>query len=756
MQGVQRCVNGTFETACPGEVTAVIETCNAIDDDCDGSVDDGVLTTFYVDRDGDGFGSSTAGAETRMACSLPAGFSAEATDCDDGAASINPGGTELCDAAEVDENCNGAANEGCGCSNIGLTQGCCAGRGSQTCEARDAGGGSLSACTVMASTEVCNGVDDDCDGQTDESLNLEWLIDAGIVDLDGGCSQGLGACTRFGAPACVSSSLVCDVTAGTPGAEICNAIDDDCDGQTDEVSATLCAVTGQLCTGGTCACPTAQSVCGSSCQSVGGSCSAGTGACTRQGSVLCTNGAATCDAVAGTPGIETCNNIDDDCDGQTDETSATLCPATGQTCSLGTCACPSGQTVCGTSCQTLGGTCSVGVGACNRTGAIACISGGASCNATAGSPVAETCDGIDNDCDGTNDNGVTITCYPDGDNDQYATAATTSQQCPDPSRAAVGYCPTSYVAPSASLGIDCDVNSPTLFRLVSTRSDADSDTFCAGTATTECVGANAPSGRRFATSCAATDDCDDANASLFRFFLVRADSDADGYCTGASTYQCAGNAPLVGTREWTTCQVNDDCNDMSAAVWVNVATRADADGDSFCVGVSAATCIGSSAPAGRRLTGQCTAAPDDCNDANSAQFTSRDVRVDADNDQYCVGAVVTQCSGSAPLPGTRGATSCLGEDCRDTNSFATTTCSVPSGFTTVYHTMACGIGLPGLTDTFVPTNTFCPTSFSVLNLRTEKVSGAGTCSVVGMNTLRQTCTGFDASNCRIVGDCTAN
>ncbi len=83
------------------------EVCDGADDDCDGAVDEGVTTSYYVDADGDGYG--TPGA-TVDACEAPAGYAAASTDCDDGAASVNPGATETCDA--VDEDCDGVVDEG--------------------------------------------------------------------------------------------------------------------------------------------------------------------------------------------------------------------------------------------------------------------------------------------------------------------------------------------------------------------------------------------------------------------------------------------------------------------------------------------------------------------------------------------------------------------------------------------------------------------------------------------------------------------
>jgi hypothetical protein len=85
------------------------EACDGKDNDCDGQTDEGAQNTFYRDADGDGYGNS---ALTTQACSAPAGFVGNNTDCDDGNANINPGRTEICGNG-IDDNCNGQTDEGC-------------------------------------------------------------------------------------------------------------------------------------------------------------------------------------------------------------------------------------------------------------------------------------------------------------------------------------------------------------------------------------------------------------------------------------------------------------------------------------------------------------------------------------------------------------------------------------------------------------------------------------------------------------------
>jgi hypothetical protein len=89
------------------------ERCNDVDDDCDGEIDDGVGTTFYADSDGDGFGDES---RTRTACEPPAGYVSNANDCDDDEASVYPGGDDVCDG--LDNDCDGDSDPDCGYSRL--------------------------------------------------------------------------------------------------------------------------------------------------------------------------------------------------------------------------------------------------------------------------------------------------------------------------------------------------------------------------------------------------------------------------------------------------------------------------------------------------------------------------------------------------------------------------------------------------------------------------------------------------------------
>ena len=92
----------------------------AIDTDGDGTPDtmdacpsNAALTaavTYYLDFDGDGFGSPL-GAQHVCSTTPPSGYAATGGDCNDSSAAVNPSASETCDGANADENCNGVADD---------------------------------------------------------------------------------------------------------------------------------------------------------------------------------------------------------------------------------------------------------------------------------------------------------------------------------------------------------------------------------------------------------------------------------------------------------------------------------------------------------------------------------------------------------------------------------------------------------------------------------------------------------------------
>ncbi len=118
----------------PFNAASTPEICDYTDNDLDGLIDEGVLNTYYRDVDNDTYGDASV---ITQACTPPAGYVTNSTDCNDGNASINPGVTELCNG--IDDNCNTQVDESC------------------------------------PIVEVCDGIDNDGDG----------FIDEGFPDTDG-------------------------------------------------------------------------------------------------------------------------------------------------------------------------------------------------------------------------------------------------------------------------------------------------------------------------------------------------------------------------------------------------------------------------------------------------------------------------------------------------------------------------------------------------------------------------------------------
>jgi hypothetical protein len=230
------------------------ETCDGDDEDCDGTVDEDAAdeATWYADSDGDGYGDATSTVES---CSVPSGYVADDNDCDDGDASINPAASDDCDG--VDNDCDGLLDEdasdadtwyidvdGDGYGSTTYTVTACAQPSGYVSDSSDCN--DLDSDIHPGGTEICDGVDQDCDGLVDEGATDlgTWYADS---DGDG---YGDASSTTAGCAApsgYVADDTDCDDTDGgiNPGAtEVCNGVDDDCDGIAD---------TGTLGSGALCA-----------------------------------------------------------------------------------------------------------------------------------------------------------------------------------------------------------------------------------------------------------------------------------------------------------------------------------------------------------------------------------------------------------------------------------------------------------------------------------------------------------------------
>ena len=470
------------EMACAGDCddtaaainTSATEVCDAIDNDCDTTVDEG------FDADGDGV--TTCG---------PDGIANNTDDdCDDTASGIFPGATDTPDDG-IDQDCSGADTvtcyvdgdgDGVGDGVLLAADGDC----TDTGEAAVDGDCDDAVATIFpGATETCDGVDQDCDTDIDE-------------DFDG---DGDGYAAGTGCPAPVD----CDDTnaAINPGAlEICDTIDNNCDGQIDEEADgdgdgfTNCQ--GDCDDGNATVFPGATEACDGLDTDCDTTLPADEADADSDGEMACAGDCDDADASINTTAAEVCDGVDQDCDSLVDE---------------GFDADGDGVTTCGAD-----GVSGNADDDCDD-GDAAVLPGG-----------TETCDGVDEDCDGSIDEDF------DGDGDGFVAGA----GCPgvldcDDTNAAVN-----PDATEACDGIDnnCDGQ-------IDEEADNDGDGF------TNCTG-----------------DCDDTNAAINPSASETCDG-VDEDCDGALPADEA-DADNDGEME-----CDGDCDDADAAVNTSAAEVCD-------------------------------------------------------------------------------------------------------------------------------------------------------------------------------------
>jgi len=228
---------------------SVVEICNGIDDNCDGMIDEGLtVTSYYIDLDGDGFGSAMNTGTVQLDTCLilaPEGYAPNNYDCNDNDPNIHPDAPEVCDG--IDNNCSGSINDGIarfvyyfdndndGFGDFSVALDTCTTSPPDDFVNNELDCNDEDANINPNASEICDALDNDCNGRADDGLpkNRYYLDSDG--DSYGDLNASVDTCMTTPPFGYVLDNTDCDDSRSTsyPNATETpdNNIDEDCSGR---------------------------------------------------------------------------------------------------------------------------------------------------------------------------------------------------------------------------------------------------------------------------------------------------------------------------------------------------------------------------------------------------------------------------------------------------------------------------------------------------------------------------------------------